>query len=158
MQVETSWWTRLSKVLAYECSPPIQTHLDDRNSIWIWCLKAKYLKGKSIFETSFCKGDSFAWKSILARKKPIFKRARFKLGNGGEIHPLYDPWIPHLEDGLPKLREGTNPKSIRKVFELKKTEVEDWDVQKVRGIFYTTSKNAILQLKWPTTRCEDKLL
>lgn len=93
---------------------------NDKNFLWIRCLKAKYLKGQSIFETSFCKRDSFTWKNILAGKKPIFKRARFKLGNGRDIHPLYDPWIPLLENGLLKLRGGTNPKSIWRVFELRK--------------------------------------
>lgn len=68
------------------------------------------------------------WKYILAGRKPILKGARFKLGNGYGINPCRDPWLPHLEDGIPRLKDGINPDCVRRVSQLKDLMLDDWDV------------------------------
>lgn len=128
------------------------------NSLWVRSLKAKYLKGNSIFEVKKKNSNSFGWKSILEGTKPILKGARFKLGNGSGINPLSDPWIPTMENGTPKLKDGVTPSGLRRVFELKNMESQDWNHQLVRELFDNASAEAILQIDWPIPSCEDVLL
>lgn len=79
----------------------------------------------------------------------------FKLGNGYGINPCCYPWIPSLENGIPKLKDGSNTSGLRRVIELKDMEINDWDVHKVLAHFDAESANVILIVKWPESISED---
>lgn len=93
----------------------------------------------------------------MEERKPICKGAKFKIGNDYGINPCKDPWVPSLEDGVPKLKEGINLNCLRRVYELKDPELEEWDVQK-NLLFEAESANAILQIKWQNSRDENILI
>lgn len=63
------------------------------------------------------------------------------------INPCRDPWVPFLEDGVPKLKESVNHDFLKRVFELKDSKLDDWDVQKIMLLFEVESANTILQVK-----------
>lgn len=67
----------------------------DDNKLWSSIFKAKYLKGRSFFKHQIPRNCSRVWRGIVARREIIKQNACFFVGNGFDIHPFANPWIPN---------------------------------------------------------------
>lgn len=63
------------------------------DSLWTLILKAKYLRGKSLFETQKANGSSMVWQGILSARPFLRIWVCYKIGNGLKINPWLDPWV-----------------------------------------------------------------
>lgn len=74
-------------------------------------MRAKYLKGKSIFYYNIQNGASFIWKGIVKPRKLICKVAYFSIGDGEDINTNSDPWVLGLQNFIPISRQGVDARN-----------------------------------------------
>ena len=95
-------------------------------------MKARYFKGRSIWDTKAASGDSWCWKSLLSAKDLLEEGTRKRIGDGKSINIWLDRWLPCAEDGRIKSRRREGMK-VQKVCEL----IRDgkWDRELVKQVF-----------------------
>lgn len=130
----------------------------DEDTLWTQGFRARYLKNKTFFEYKLQGGTSSVWKGIIEARHVIRSSSCFKLGNGHDSHPLFDPWVPELEDRIPRLKEGIGALELRRVVELKNPNRDEWNFEKLEDLFEDQSVRAILNLPWPTSPSKDILI
>lgn len=101
--------------------------------------KTFYLKGKTFFKCKLQEGTSSIWRGVIEDRPMIRSSSYFKIGNGFAIHPLFDPQIPKLEDGVPQIKDGADATALRRVVDLKEAGMDGWNVGKLKEIFPGTT-------------------
>lgn len=124
-------------------------------SLWAKVLRAKYLKGNSIFTHQIRKNASKVWKGIMAARSLIAKGFRFKIGDGFSIH---DPWVHGIHNATPCLKNDSHRDMFSKVANFKMQGTRSWAEELIKSFIFEDDAQPILAMKWPTVICEDKLL
>ena len=126
--------------------------------LWTVLLRSKYLRGKSFFDHGLKKGSSYVWQSIISSRPAICRGACFKIGDGRNINPWSDPWVPNIQGFIPKVKDGVLTHEWTSVADFKDECYNEWNEELIRDIFAQSSADAILSLEWPRVSCQDRLL
>lgn len=70
----------------------------NEDNMWVKMLQAKYIKGTSFFACKPKAMDSMVWKGILSTKEVLRLGSCFKVGDGWNINPWCDPWLPEIQE------------------------------------------------------------
>lgn len=118
-----------------------------------WCeiLRKKCLKGRSFFWPILPPeaAAQFGVESYLL-KTALLKGSCFSLGNGLTIDPWHDPWVPGLQDHVPKLKDGEDSGFFSCVASLRSDDGSEWNVPLLQRL--------ILRINWLPNRNDNKLL
>lgn len=80
------------------------------------------------------------------------------IGNGHNINPWTDPWLPNMPDGQPRIKPEASRENIMRVSDLKIPRTNDWNIRLLNSLFEEDSVKAICDPSWPDIDTEDKLI
>ncbi|KAL0436253.1 UNVERIFIED_CONTAM: putative ribonuclease H protein [Sesamum radiatum] len=119
-------------------------------------LKARYFPNCDIFSAPLGHRPSFTWRSLLSAQ-PLFRAGcRWRVGSGANIRIWSDPWLPRPLTFRPITHPSTASLDLR-VADLRDPSTGDWDVQRVRHIFWPPDSDLILSIPLSRTGGEDIL-
>lgn len=134
------------------------TMLTKKESLWVRVLGSKNLRGKSFREVEVHATDSWIWKRIVKLGDVLDGRLCYKVGNGRDISALNDPWVPPIAGFKPVLCQTAQMEQEDiKVSDFIMSEVQRWDVAKVRSWFVPESADAVLNIRFPQEDTSDEL-
>ncbi|KAF3437423.1 hypothetical protein FNV43_RR20176 [Rhamnella rubrinervis] len=90
-------------------------------------------------------------------RKAISSHACFKIGEGS-LNPWRDPWIPWLQNFIPRLKNPSEDCGIHKVAELRMSDGSGWNKDLIEDICDQDSAEAILKVEWVGRNHHDQLL
>ncbi|GKB12041.1 RNA-directed DNA polymerase, eukaryota, reverse transcriptase zinc-binding domain protein [Tanacetum coccineum] len=64
-----------------------------KESLWVKWINVIKLKGRSVWDVSIQKDESWGWKSILELRGMMGKHMRYKIGNGITVNVWHDKWF-----------------------------------------------------------------
>lgn len=68
-------------------------------------MRGKYFKGKAIFETKPCPGNSWIWQSLLSAKDLLEEGLRKRIGDGCTVDIWEDRWLWNKKSGKVQARK-----------------------------------------------------
>ncbi|KAK9992542.1 hypothetical protein SO802_027527 [Lithocarpus litseifolius] len=121
-------------------------------------LRAKYKVRHSWLHDDLPSKASPIWKAIESVKNLIIKGACYLIGDGATINVWLDPWVPWLQNFIPKPQQEVYADCPMMVSMLIDNATNHWKVGLINEIFEPASAQAILALPIPQRRRPDKLI
>ena len=87
-----------------------------RNSLVFKVFQAKYFPSGNIFDAEVSPRCSFAWRSILQAHEGVLRGARWRVGDGQNIHIWQHRWLP--SEGAAQVISPQLDPSVRLVSDL----------------------------------------
>uniref|UniRef100_A0A803PHZ7 Uncharacterized protein n=1 Tax=Cannabis sativa TaxID=3483 RepID=A0A803PHZ7_CANSA len=113
-------------------------------------LEAKYLRGQNILKCRAKVTDSWFWKSLVKATEILRRGACKVVSDGKDTRISEDPWITHGQ-GFYQTTTSNQSQNFTMVSELL-TEIDDWDMIKLNGLFNQETVTAILKGGQPSTK------
>ncbi|KAL0344526.1 UNVERIFIED_CONTAM: putative mitochondrial protein [Sesamum radiatum] len=120
-------------------------------------LKARYFPRSDVFSASLGTRPSFTWRSVMAAQSLFRKGCRWRVGTGEHIRAWDDPWLPRPRSFKPITPAPVVPANLF-VADLVTPDGLDWDVVRVRELFWPEDSEVILGLPLSRTREPDLLV
>lgn len=120
------------------------------------CVHHNYFPLTNILEAPGGYKSSFIWRSLLEGRDLLKKGMRLLIGNGNNINPLTDPWLPTHPPRAPKLLAGV-VSNLQTVNDLLLSVTKQWNRPLLETLFEADDVREILQLRVSTLDVPDML-
>ncbi|KAL0397570.1 UNVERIFIED_CONTAM: putative mitochondrial protein [Sesamum calycinum] len=117
-------------------------------------LKARYFPNGDIFTATLGSRPSYTWRSIMAAFDLFRAGCRWRVGTGAAIRVWADPWLPRPTSFRPITPAPTALVDMR-VSDLIDPFSLDWDVPKIRSLFWPIDSDLISSIPLGNTTMSD---
>lgn len=125
--------------------------------MWVKVLKRIYFPNSDFGQASKGSRASWAWTSILEGRKVMTEGAVWSVGDGKQIRPFMDAWIPGRYESRLGARPVTQQQANLRLHEWIDPGSKTWLVNKVREAVCEEEAEAVLSVPIPLISSQDKL-
>ena len=129
-----------------------------RDSLCMTILRAKYRVRDDWLRREPSRNASPGWKAIEEVKEIIVKGACYLIGDGASINVWLDPWVPWIQNFIPKPAQPAYAETPLMVSMLINGTSHQWKESIIRQIFEPSSAEAILSIPLAARHGLDKLI
>lgn len=129
----------------------------DSEALWVKVLKGIYFPTTDFGQDSKGSRASWAWASILEGRKVMLEGAVWSVGDGKQIRPFMDAWIPGRYDSRLGSRPVTQSQAMLRLEEWINPVIKELVVTKVRESVSEEEAELVLSVLIPLTNRQDQL-